>query len=285
MEQPEISKHIPITCSIQPEFSPEAPSSSSVVSFSTKLTDTSPLALQALTSKQTFTMANISINGFGAFFIIVAIVALLAAGGWIVHTHLRARRLGLPRPTIASYNPFKSSGRGGASSGGIGGWFTSKFNAVKNRNKRSAGGAYEEPLSSNVRGGRNHGHGPLDPDDAWDARVGTEADAYGPGGYYEEQELGLGRGGPAGGSTAYGEERGRSRSREPEPYIGGSQAGFDRRYDEEMGRRPQNPFDDAAEVSGEGLRGVSPRPVEMGPGKGKGQDSPTERRSLFRENM
>lgn len=132
-----------------------------------------------------------------------------------------------------------------------------------------------------MRGGR--GHGPLDPDDAWDARVGTEADAYGPGGYYEEQELGLGRSGlPAAGPTAYGEERGRGRSREPEPYIGGSQAGLDRRYDEEMGRR-QNPFDDAQEIGDGRLRGVSPRPVELG--NGKEHDSPTERRSLFRENM
>lgn len=225
------------------------------------------------------------ISGLGAFFIIVAIVAFFGTAGWIIYTHLRARRLGLPQPTLASYNPFKSSGRHG-SNGGVGGWVTSKINAVKNRNKRSAGGAYEEPLSSNVRGGR--GHGPLDPDDAWDARVGTEADAYGPGGYYEEQELGLGRSGlPAGGSTAYGEERGRSRSREPEPYIGGSQAGLDRRYDEEMGRRPQNlnPFDDSAEVRDGGLRGVSPRPVEMHAPGAKDQDSPTERRSLFRENM
>lgn len=162
-----------------------------------------------------------------------------------------------------------------------------------------AGGAYEEPLSSNVRGrGTNRGFGPLDPDDAWDARVGTEADSYGPGGYYEEQELGL-----TGGDTAYGgagstaDERGRARSREPEPYIGGSKAGMDRRYDEEMGKgkRPaQNPFDDDhAEASNISLRDVSPRPIdtsslEHGKGhkrKDSGGDSPTERRSIFQEQM
>lgn len=173
------------------------------------------------------------------------------------------------------------------------GWFNDKVKAFKNRNNRSAGGAYEEPLSSNVRGrASNRGFGPLDPDDAWDARVGTEADAYGPGGYYEEQELGLhnDRGAGLAPGPGYGEgSRGRSLSREPEPYIGGSQAGLDRRYDEEMGRKPaQNPFDDAAELpSNNSLRGVSPRPIDTGKGH-KPQDSidsPTERRSMFRENM
>lgn len=160
-------------------------------------------------------------------------------------------------------------------------------------NNRSAGGAYEEPLSSNVRGrANNRGFGPLDPDEAWDARVGTEADAYGPGGYYEEQEMGL-HGGPgqvaASGPPSYGGERGRSLSREPEPYIGGSQAGLDHRYDEEMGKgkRPENPFEDSAELSNIGLRGVSPRPMDAPRGH-KAQDSSddtSERRSIFRENM
>ena len=180
------------------------------------------------------------------------------------------------------------------------GWVNDKIRGSRNRNNRSAGGAYEEPLSSNVRGrGANRGFGPLDPDDAWDARVGTEADAYGPGGYYEEQELGLqgstnlapAQGmGPMGHGT---EGRGRSVSREPEPYIGGSQAGLDRRYDEEMGRKPaMNPFDDsAAEPSNVSLRGVSPRPLldtsSKGPMKGQENiaDSPTERKSMFREDM
>lgn len=173
------------------------------------------------------------------------------------------------------------------------GWFNDKVRGFRNRNNR---GAYEEPLSSNVRGrANNRGFGPLDPDEAWDARVGTEADAYGPGGYYEEQELGLhGHTGiattPALAPPGYGEPiRGRSLSREPEPYIGGSQAGLDKRYDEETGRRPAtNPFDDDAEASNASLRGVSPRPIETTKGHVKGKDSadsPTERKSMFRENM
>ncbi len=239
------------------------------------------------------------ISGLGAFFIIVAFVLVAGTAGWIIYTHLRARRLGLPQPTLSSYNPFRGSERYGApgpARGGVVGWVNDKVRAFKNRNNRSAGGAYEEPLSSNVRGrASNRGFGPLDPDDAWDARVGTEADAYGPGGYYEEQELGLhnDRGiglapTPGMAPPGYGEgSRGRSVSREPEPYIGGSQAGLDRRYEEETGRKPQNPFDDSAEPSNVSLRGVSPRPIDTSKGH-KPQDSldsPTERRSMFRENM
>lgn len=238
------------------------------------------------------------ISGVGAFFIIVAFVLVAGVIAWVVYTHLRARRLGLPQPTFLSYIPFKKSsseryGAPGPAPGGVIGWVNDKIRSFKNRNNRSAGGAYEEPLSSNVRGrASNRGFGPLDPDDAWDARVGTEADAYGPGGYYEEQELGLhGQPTSTGANPPSYESRGRALSREPEPYIGGSQAGLDRRYEEEMGGKPAtNPFDDAAaEPSNVSLRGLSPRPViDTSQAKGKGQDtsdSPTERRSMFRENM
>jgi hypothetical protein len=249
----------------------------------------------------------VHVSGIGAFFIIIIFIAIIAVAGWVIYTHLRARRLGLPTPTLSSYNPFNrdgsSSQRYGAPNpapGGIVGWINDKVRSFRNRTNRSAGGAYEEPLSSTVRGrASNRGFGPLDPDDAWDARVGTEADAYGPGGYYEEQELGL-HGStnlaatPGLAPTGYGNEgRGRSLSREPEPYIGGSKAGLDRRYDEEMGKTPAaNPFDDStAEPSNVSLRGVSPRPEldTSSFGHTKNQhslgDSPTERRSMFREDM
>jgi hypothetical protein len=244
------------------------------------------------------------ISGVGAFFVIVIFLIVAGGAAWVIFTHVRARRLGLPQPTLQSYNPFSGAssqryGAPGPAPGGVVGWVNDKIRAFKNRNNRSAGGAYEEPLSSNVRGrASSRGFGPLDPDDAWDARVGTEADAYGPGGYYEEQELGLHGEHAAGGLAptpgqappGYGEgSRGRSLSREPEPYIGGSHAGLDSRYDEEMGKRPQNPFDDAAEPSNVSLRGVSPRLVDTTKGHVKQQDStgdsPTERHSIFRENM
>jgi len=243
------------------------------------------------------------ISGLAAFFIIVILLIVFGGAAWIVYTQLRARKLGLPPP---NYNPFAGTSNGfgdsSASQGGPFGWINQKIRAFKNRNNRSAGGAYEEPLASNVRGrGANRGFGPLDPDDAWDARVGTEADAYGPGGYYEEQELGLHPGRtdalaptPGAAPTGYGEElRGRSLSREPEPYIGGSHAGLDRRYDEEMGAKPvTNPFDDSHEASSITLRGVSPRPIEIGKSghlksqsKDSTEDSPTERHSVFRESL
>ena len=147
----------------------------------------------------------------------------------------------------------------------------------------------------------------MDPDEAWDARVGAEADGYGPGGYYEEQELGLrppatGRNDYAGGGygndgslPTYGNEdmhRGRSLSRDDTAYVGGGQKGLDQRYDEEVhgGAERENPFGDAAEASS--MRGVSPRPhvEEKGHSKQTSEgsnlkpgDSPTERRSMFRE--
>lgn len=229
-------------------------------------------------------------SGVGAFFIIVLIVAVIGGVAWIIYTHLRARRLGLPQPSLSSYNPFKGGsdryGGSGSGQGGVVGWVKDKVNGLKNRNNRSAGGAYEEPLSSSVRGrAANRGFGPLDPDDAWDARVGTEADAYGPGGYFEEQELGLhgahsGAAGTSGTGPGFSSPpRGRSLSREPEPYVGGSKAGLDRRYDEEMGvQSVNNPFDDPSE-----LRGVSPRPMDI---RNKAHDdNHSERRSMFRENM
>ncbi len=150
----------------------------------------------------------------------------------------------------------------------------------------------------------------MDPDEAWDTRVGNEADAYaGPGGYYEEQELGLAptpglyesHAGAA--MPPYGEgteARGRSQNRDPSTVIGG-QPGLDMRYDQEMGGaggQPQiglgdnNPFSDAHEEPS--LRGVSPRPMvdsnvgQSGRPKGASggqEDSPTERRSLFRESL
>ena len=231
------------------------------------------------------------------------VILILLAFGWIVFVHLRARRLGLPTPTFASYNPFASSRTSYTPTprtGGLIGWFNNKLHAFRYRRDRTAGGSYEEPLGTYGApsgGGRARaGFGALDPDDAWDARVGTEADAYGPGGYNEEQELGLHA------DTEYagagGEERGRTRGRreEPSPYGAENQRELDRRHAEEVSggeqKKPprKNPFDDS-EAAPASLRGVSPRPVEIGEGArgddglGADPDSPTERRSSFRENM
>ena len=225
------------------------------------------------------------------------------------YTHYRARRLGLPPPTL---NPFSRSRAGANNSNyrapapapsGIRSWVVDKYNAV--RNSRTAGGAYESTGygggASGRSGGRDRrGFGALDPDEAWDSRVDNEAS-----GYYEEQELG-GLGdpghGPYGGG-GYGEVgiggieagRGRSRSRQRE---------LDNRYDEEVhggsgGASLQpNPFGDQAEASS--LRAVSPRPhidtdvaaggykknnASLGMAGSADEGSPTERRSMFREDV
>ncbi|ORY10393.1 hypothetical protein BCR34DRAFT_588607 [Clohesyomyces aquaticus] len=226
-----------------------------------------------------------------AVFIIVLLFALIGGYvGWVVYSRLRAKRLGLEPPSLL---PFARSG--GSSSnfpapapGGIRGWIDTQVRRFKNRNNRYATGAYEEP--STYSGGRARGAGHrLDPDEAWDARVGNEA-------YYEEQELGLhapqgsnpyggGYAEPSPGIAVHEPERGRSRTRE---------------YDEgslKDGRSTTNPFGDENAAS---LRGVSPRPLEHAqdtsyggaapkrPASAQGGhtgDSPTERRSMFRENM
>ncbi|UNI22047.1 hypothetical protein JDV02_007972 [Purpureocillium takamizusanense] len=238
----------------------------------------------------------------GGIAIAVVVLLLAAAVGWIVFTQLRARRLGLPPPSLSSYLPWKKQdnayGPPRPAPGGVVGWFNDQVRKFKNRNNRSAAGAYEQPShggGGTTRGRR--GFGPLDPDEAWDARVGHEADGYG---YYEEQEL---SGGPAAagrrGSTEY---RGGSYSMNLAATPGAE-------YDEEAarGRAPtrspgaspagqRNPFDDDA-AAADSLRGVSPRPiVETADAQAQGKahktkddpdsaNSPTERRSMFRENV
>ena len=130
------------------------------------------------------------------------------------------------------------------------------------------------------RGSR--GFGPLEPDEAWDTNVGNEADAYGPGGYYEEQELGPYEATEYHGGGVYDSEgRGRSRSRDPVE-----------RYDAVAGREStENPFADGAERTGVALRNVSPRPLENGSIKSNKNSlendhkQSLERKSMFTENM
>ncbi|KAL8931565.1 MAG: hypothetical protein Q9216_007157 [Gyalolechia sp. 2 TL-2023] len=233
-------------------------------------------------------------SGLGYFFLFLLILLPLIGIAYIFYTRIQAQRAGRPPPTFSSFIPFRNRQSqiysSSSSSGGIIGTIRTKLHSLTGSSQRS--GAYEQPLASaRARG--------LDPDGAWDARVGDEADAYGSGGYYEEQELGLRTGGYGGHGTElpdYGDEelgRGRSISREAPPpssgFIGGNQKGLDQRYDEAMGGGRENPFGDQAERSE--LRGVSPRPAEGGKGqkqKGSGSvqgDSPTERRSMFHENM
>ncbi|KAI4283359.1 MAG: hypothetical protein L6R38_002209 [Xanthoria sp. 2 TBL-2021] len=227
--------------------------------------------------------------GLGYIFLFLIVLIPLAIIAYILYTRITAQRAGRQPPPLSSYIPFRNSNRqnySSSSSGGILNTVRSKFQSLSGGGSHRTS-AYEQPLGT----GRGRG---LDPDGAWDARVGDEADAYGSGGYYEEQELGLRTGGGYGGHGTelpdYGNEemgRGRSISRDEPGFIGGSQGGLDQRYDEET--RRENPFGDQAERSS--MRGVSPRPanVETGYKKEAAEsivgDSPTERRSMFHENM
>ncbi|KAI9167228.1 acid phosphatase [Paramyrothecium foliicola] len=235
----------------------------------------------------------------GGIAIAVVIIALGAAVGWVVFTQMRARRLGLtggiasqlPPPSLSSYLPWKRSdnpfGPPRPAPGGVVGWVNDQVRKFKNRNNRSAAGAYEQPLQGGGGGGRR-GFGPLDPDEAWDSRVGQEADGYG---YYEEQELG-GRNNAAYGGGSYN----MNLASTPGGAAGAGRGDEDLERGRRLSRDPpnqglgaRNPFDDDAESS---LRGVSPRPMESGPAGGRplsrrnSEDSVrTERRSVFRENV
>ncbi|KAF2280276.1 uncharacterized protein EI97DRAFT_430021 [Westerdykella ornata] len=242
-------------------------------------------------------------NGGWIFLIVIGFLALASYGGWVVWSRVQANRLGLPPPSLNPFSRIRSTGGANypaPAPSGIRGWFDTQIRRFKNRNNRYAAGAYEETGyggGSAFRGGHR-----LDPDEAWDARVGNEA-------HYEEQELGLhdpvhpedsmymgssgayGYAPPSAGLHATEPERGRSRTREYDDGGSNLHAGSAR-----------DPFGD--ENATASLRGVSPRPLEQdtsyggagtlgataGTGKGHKKDgsldnSPTERRSIFREDM
>lgn len=243
------------------------------------------------------------------FWYIILIALLLFAILFVMYMiwlNVTARRQGLP----FVFNPFTnvSLGRRFSTttqrSGGLVGWVNNKIREWRYKRNRSAAGAYEGQSLGGFNSGRSgqRGRG-LDPDDAWDARVGAEADA----GYYEE-DIDLDR------DTSYKPSgdleagRGRQMSREHEgPMSGGNQAGLDQRYRQEMGiptpqngtgssqnpfegsSKDQNPFDDANAAS------ASPLPPPPGEGSKmghkKGQESlglglsKEDRRSSFKEDM
>jgi hypothetical protein len=254
-------------------------------------------------------------NGWLIFIIILLLLIAIAYFGWYFYARWNANRNGLPPPSMNPIAAFRdrssaTSNYPGPAPTGIKGWLDTQLRRFKKPNNRYAAGAYEEPAYGGQQRGRGAGSR-LDPDEAWSARVGDEA-------YYEEQELGLHE--PAHGNTsasanpfanpsnmntntAYGgatsgglsaePPRGRSRTRDE--------------YDDGRSAR-SNPFgDDHAD----GLRGVSPRPLDTAQDTGYGGaatasmpsatahagghkkagsvnslDSPTEsRRSVFREDI
>jgi hypothetical protein len=190
--------------------------------------------------------------------ILIIICSIISAISFYVL--LCARRLGLSPPTISQTEYYRGPR---PVQGGIVRWVNDKICAFKNRNNRIPGGAYGELLLSNERG-RDQGFGSLDPGEAWVTQFGTEADAYGPVSYYEEQELGISHNE----YSAYDVERGRAMA--PELYIGRNRTGRDKRYAEQMGKRPsKNPFgDNDVKPTNVSLRGVSPKPIDTSVSQG-----------------
>ncbi|KAL8825796.1 MAG: hypothetical protein Q9170_007656 [Blastenia crenularia] len=241
-----------------------------------------PITNQSQTTP--FTVASMSALGF--FLLFLLILLPLAYLAYILYARISAQRSGRPPPPFSAFIPFlnkrKPQSYSSSSSPGILRTIRDKLSSVTHSKQA---GAYSQPLSSS-RGQR------LDPDGVWDTRVDNEADAYGSGGYHEEQEFGLRSGGGYGGHGTelpdYGDEemgRGRSVSRDiPRggEFIGGDQRGLDRRFEEVVGGE-EDPFgDDQAEKSelGGGSKGMRDKR-----GGGVVGGSPTERRSMFRENM
>lgn len=226
-------------------------------------------------------------------YVLAALILLLLISLTIyyLYSRLRARRLGLPAPSLFS---FGGRGRTTASqrsaatrSGGVFGWVKDKVSGL-------GGGSGAGYTGTGVRRGRGRGgFAAMDPDEAWDSRVGAEADYGYNAPYGEDTELGVtspsaeplaghgerGRGyGPAGGLADIEPQDGRATSR--------ARVDFEDRYEEEMHGgsgaggvgskgRVADPFGDAEASS---LRGVSPRPVAGGL-----EESLTERKSMFRE--
>jgi len=204
------------------------------------------------------------LSGWAIFIIVIVILLLIAILIFFLYVRRRNRR--------AASTPYPSP-----APGGIVGWINDRIAALK-RGRFTSGAGYE-PSGSGLRGDSTRAGHALDPDEAWDVRVGNE-------GIYEEQELGLREPGGYEGAGYYGAPGG---DPERDRKLGG-------RYGDETegGRqKSQNPFGDDAAAS---LRSVSPRPLDIsaatkarqssGGGSGSADSSPTaERRSVFRENV
>jgi hypothetical protein len=226
-------------------------------------------------------------SGWAIFFIILLVLALLLLTAFVIWKFVLKR----PLPSLGRRRDGFSTSGGSSSGGGLAGaknWFNNIAYKIKNPRARSTTAGFEPSGISAGRAAGGTGRNPLDPDEAWDARVGHEAEYnpfYGEG---EETELRdqryAGGAGPPGdtGYTGYagasyasvsypsqpsGPERGRSRSPAP-------------------GAMPrENPFGDDAASS---LRTVSPRPAintNLSNHKRTESTQSSPRRSVFRESL
>jgi hypothetical protein len=213
--------------------------------------------------------------GGGWIFLIIVII-FVALGGLLAFLYFRLIRNKRNAVRDTGFPP--SSSPGGLA--GITSFFKNTFQSLKNP-RSTTGSGYEGAGYAGVGGSRGTGRaahgGPLDPDEAWDSRVGNEADIYGPGGYYEETELGLHPQSTAYSGAAYG---GSAAGFAPAPGLAGAERGKSRSPGPVAA---ENPFGDDAASS---LRSVSPRPFDGRKLDAVPRDSsPTGRRSMFREDM
>ena len=168
------------------------------------------------------------VSAVGIFFIILFLLVVFGFGGWVAYPNLRARKLGLPAPTFASYfkspsyvSPYTPRPRS-ESEGGI-------FGFIKSKLPGGGGGG----------GAQTRGRLVNQDDGAWDAR-----------GYYEEDaELGLGIPGRGGTGGEESPPRGRSRSRSPRYSVEDQRAGrfVGQQSQHNLGQQP-NPFGDEHEA-------------------------------------
>jgi len=175
----------------------------------------------------------------------------LIFGGLFFFFRLRNRRLD------------NSAGAGGAPFDTAKSWLSKATYKIRNPRARSGSAGFEGISAGRAGGGRAaRNRSALDPDEAWDTRVGNEADYPG---YGDDTEL-------QGGVLSDGryEQLGHANTE----YAGA--AG-------NRGRMPaENPFGDENAVGG--LRAVSPRPAEQDGATRQAHHSPT-RRSLFKEDV
>jgi hypothetical protein len=129
--------------------------------------------------------------GWAIFLIVLVVIALIAAAAFAVYKLI----LNPHSPRSRRRNDLGGIGSGpgnlGAGLGGIGdsarSWMSNVVYKVKNPRARSTTAGYEPSGISAGRARGGTGHSALDPDEAWDARVGHEAEYGNP--FYEETEL------------------------------------------------------------------------------------------------
>ena len=187
------------------------------------------------------------------------------------------------------------------------GWVKNKYYGLRNSRTKSQGGGYEGRRDDDAAGGD------------WDSRVESGGGGYyeeeelglagGHGhhraqgsssGFYEEDERRVGgysappsQQGPH--QYQYPPPQQQERGRQMDRSLGVEDTAYHGGKSNTASRTRENPFGDTAEASS--MRGVSPRPSEGGGAAGGGHrsqrseasslkkegDSPTERRSMFRE--